>query len=512
VPEPTPSVNALVGPAPSSNDVEEEACRNRRRVTGKKQPLAIVPYVETALVATRSNPGRCPADEAGEGGSAGHYGVLGVGRGASAAEVRAAYRRRALESHPDKGGDPRCFHRVAAAFEVLTDQALRLAYDRDLELRESSDGLDGLGATRTPASFRGVSSAVSGPSASGGQAAARVAYSELLTCGDKAWAVRLENLQGFVLQSLLDLMKDPVMRLPVLSDLDSDIAEVSWASSGVKCIHHNQRGYFVAMKWAAFTVCTGYTQSLAQAIEWHIALARARCVALGRMRARVDRTASDPFTEDERLIVLEMEPSVCLLFRHVLKCQGEMHYTPCTHDLRRAREFRSRLLNAWSRSGRRTAVHEEKRRLVLDARKHEQEHRVRECQLEDAVVREISARSAASLGRDPTRKSGPSAVVVPVGMRWPVLAKPVRRLLGKRPLAITCESSLEGDSVLVQAQSSGMRTSSDEIRAGASAAGPPRLHGPSDCRVQSARQVHSVAQKLRKGAHRFESYGAAGGA
>jgi curved DNA-binding protein CbpA len=62
------------------------------------------------------------------------YEILGVSRGASPAEVRAAYRRQVRESHPDlHPGDPRAGERMARvnlAGRVLLDPYLRSAYDR----------------------------------------------------------------------------------------------------------------------------------------------------------------------------------------------------------------------------------------------------------------------------------------------------------------------------------------------------------------------------------------------
>ena len=69
------------------------------------------------------------------------YATLGVHRYASELEIRAAYRRRALEKHPDKGGSHEAFLALINAFEVLSDPRVREDYDRDLEKRGERDGL-----------------------------------------------------------------------------------------------------------------------------------------------------------------------------------------------------------------------------------------------------------------------------------------------------------------------------------------------------------------------------------
>ena len=62
-----------------------------------------------------------------------YYEVLGVARDASDADVKKAFRRLARELHPDVSEAPDAEHRfreVAEAYEVLSDQARRVTYDR----------------------------------------------------------------------------------------------------------------------------------------------------------------------------------------------------------------------------------------------------------------------------------------------------------------------------------------------------------------------------------------------
>ncbi len=63
-----------------------------------------------------------------------YYQVLGVGRDASAEEIKKAFRRLARETHPDANpGDTEAEHRfreIAEAYEVLSDPQKRARYDR----------------------------------------------------------------------------------------------------------------------------------------------------------------------------------------------------------------------------------------------------------------------------------------------------------------------------------------------------------------------------------------------
>lgn len=59
-----------------------------------------------------------------------YYEVLGVGKTATAEEIKKAYRKAAVEHHPDKGGDSEKFKEASEAYEVLKDPAKRKQYDQ----------------------------------------------------------------------------------------------------------------------------------------------------------------------------------------------------------------------------------------------------------------------------------------------------------------------------------------------------------------------------------------------
>lgn len=92
------------------------------------------------------------------------YEVLGILPGASAAEIKSAYRRAARHTHPDNGGDSERFHRVSDAYRILSDPAQRADYDRQL----GRPG--GNGAARTaPAGPGGTAGTASAPGRSAAQ-------------------------------------------------------------------------------------------------------------------------------------------------------------------------------------------------------------------------------------------------------------------------------------------------------------------------------------------------------
>ncbi len=73
-----------------------------------------------------------------------YYDVLGVPKGADAQELKKAYRKLAMDYHPDRNPDPAAvekFKEATRAYEVLSDADMRARYDRF-----GHAGVDGMGS------------------------------------------------------------------------------------------------------------------------------------------------------------------------------------------------------------------------------------------------------------------------------------------------------------------------------------------------------------------------------
>jgi molecular chaperone DnaJ len=58
-----------------------------------------------------------------------YYDILGVDKNSSQDDIKKAYRKKAIEHHPDKGGDEARFREAAEAYETLSDDQKRREYD-----------------------------------------------------------------------------------------------------------------------------------------------------------------------------------------------------------------------------------------------------------------------------------------------------------------------------------------------------------------------------------------------
>lgn len=67
------------------------------------------------------------------------YDALGIDEDADTNKIKEAYRKKAKETHPDKGGDAYVFASIAFAYKVLSDPDARKEYDRFGSTSEDND-------------------------------------------------------------------------------------------------------------------------------------------------------------------------------------------------------------------------------------------------------------------------------------------------------------------------------------------------------------------------------------
>jgi len=349
----------------------------------------------------------------------GHYDCLGVRRSATAAEIRAAYRRHALSAHPDKGGDPRTFFLITSAFEELSDKSKRATYDRNLKLFGCGDGLGTLepltqnmsaGAPDQPA-----------PGARFWYGRARVAHVKMLL-SPCSWTNEFAKMRDEVLQALLDILDSA--NISHISDSSGQVsasgdlcpllqtahrrgsaagsarlsAKVLDAISN-KCIVQKKSGYMVNVTWSSMTVSTAYTRSFTQAIDWQIALASTQGVAQARLAEAGKRSRDlDPLLYEELHQLHEAEPSMQPSFKFTLRLFGKQEkpvQTPTVQNLRLALELRQRFSAVLGKTNAKLHLRREKSRAERDVAQERRDRRKLERQLKAAVMRELLSRGTA---------------------------------------------------------------------------------------------------------------------
>ena len=70
-----------------------------------------------------------------------YYDLLKISKEADSDEIKKAYRKAALEHHPDKGGTDQMFHAIKDAYDILSDPIKKRNYDKDLKKYGFKDGL-----------------------------------------------------------------------------------------------------------------------------------------------------------------------------------------------------------------------------------------------------------------------------------------------------------------------------------------------------------------------------------
>ena len=67
-----------------------------------------------------------------------YYSRLGVKKNASPDEIKSAYKKLAMQHHPDRGGDHNVFSQINAAYDTLKDNEKRFMYDHQQTAKSSN--------------------------------------------------------------------------------------------------------------------------------------------------------------------------------------------------------------------------------------------------------------------------------------------------------------------------------------------------------------------------------------
>jgi len=292
--------------------------------------------------------------------SGGHYDALQISRHASAEAVRKAYRARALETHPDKGGDTKEFQDVTDAFMVLSNDKLRQEYDADLDKRDDKDGKYGMtissGKSRFGSSYcQSPHPKQRPPPESNATPAAFSRMREIATQKavelllDALWdgIQDLEGLSSLTLCELYRLLQEQAGQQELFSQ-DAHIAP-NGQSRGVANIMKRHDAYFVRVGFGRLICITGRVHCLETAIDWQMELVRLKNEAKARAaNAPVDSNPPALTREEITRAILRM-PKMQLSFA----CRIRLKYmnggdgrlrTPQVRDVRVALQFIDKLL------------------------------------------------------------------------------------------------------------------------------------------------------------------------
>eukprot|EP00438_Fugacium_kawagutii_P022591 Skav212129 [mRNA] locus=scaffold1323:45816:47357:+ [translate_table: standard] len=262
------------------------------------------------------------------------YNVLRIAWGASQREVVQAYHRRALEVHPDRGGDAELFQEVAYAYEVLSDPGTRHQYDVSLlELGKVGANLEAVSNAGTRAAETHVLADF--PSDF---------LQVLLASPPNGWQELLRGFSREQLQRLLDCLSANPQQIKMgkkpYQQTKSDVAEMCNADlSGSKYLHSHGKSWA-----AAFTICGLNLETPCSRLMPVLAFYHSSVVELRRRLLQL--LQSKPDVEDS-LKTLGATGFQCrFTFRCKQSVEGKEHHTPQVDDLAMALEMRRDLQQA----------------------------------------------------------------------------------------------------------------------------------------------------------------------
>lgn len=317
-----------------------------RRFVGKQTPTSLSLPTPSVSTSSSSQAQKAQSIREGQPDSAprGHYDILKLSRKASVAEIRNSYRRTALMTHPDKGGNVDAFREATQAFEVLSDQAQRQHYDAELERTRNSDGLSDLHICLTPeeAETDALLEALSD------SRSARQVLRRWMAAKKSQRSGILKETSRKLLIIIQKWLEDPKYLLPHLLG-DRKIVERKVEGRTMGCIHRDPRGeYCVELHFENMRFRCTRTFVLAEAVDWSISMTQLKATAFARLQASrsenlpVDSERLWPLTEEEVESAYRASPTMRLTFQAVYGQKQFRIISPSTQNVTLAMQIRLR--------------------------------------------------------------------------------------------------------------------------------------------------------------------------
>jgi len=275
------------------------------------------------------------------------YEVLGLTRSATIEQVRQAYKKKALEAHPDRPhGAHDSFLNIAEAFETLSDHHKRELYDRELVVADSQDGLK----AQPRRSFTPRSA-----TSDNDNAALEETYQHFMTLPASEWSKSIRRLDTILLDDLLTHVdkRSSEEAPPPREDGIKSTSSAPVQKSAAKGMHlYCTGGNF----WCAQIVVNGLevrsmsTKSMGQAAAGHVALLAYKEFLLAHTREEREHNF-EACSRKALALALAQNLDVAgdhfaYSFRKDVKLHGMMQKfkTPASRDLDTALRHRRELL------------------------------------------------------------------------------------------------------------------------------------------------------------------------
>ncbi|CAE7754863.1 DJA6 [Symbiodinium microadriaticum] len=352
----------------TQDQTHEEPATKRRRVTGKQPEECLALQVYRRRLTGKQPEPRLPRGH----GAKGHYDVLEVPRDASAAQITTAYKRRVLETHPDKGGLPEEFRRVVAAFEELIDPRRRNAYDRALRMFGRGDG------TAAGAEAADDSTA---PASYLGRAAVFLARFRAVPC-----RTPMEEMPLPLLEALDSLLRGE-------SESQPRRGPAPPPGAGVCRVVLHRGGYRALLSADGLQISTQSTSCLSKAIDWQIALQRLHSSSQA-WRGRPLMTSSADCLGQELRRALEAAPCMELSYQASISKPKKVCIA-AVQDPRLALSFLQRLEEATRRRSGTKAVQKLKLQLAKEAAQSKRRTQAEVRRLQRDLAKELRRRRSA---------------------------------------------------------------------------------------------------------------------